>query len=154
MIRGIDPALDCVAGDVDSLLCEEGEIIPAGKSDLQLDKVQTGNHLGHRVLHLDAGVHFEKIEAMIGIDYELNCSSAHVTLLPSERDRGLSHCVAHRVRKSWRGTFLDNFLKPALDRALALEEMHGASIAKSKHLDLNVTGGVDELFQIDAGISE
>jgi hypothetical protein len=42
-----------------------------GHADHLLDQVQPGDQLGHRVLHLQAGVHLQKVEVLVLADHEL-----------------------------------------------------------------------------------
>jgi len=57
-------ALDGVPARLDVLL---GERQPAavGHQHLQLHQVHAGHHLGHRVLHLQAGVDLEEVEVLV-----------------------------------------------------------------------------------------
>src|SRR6266699_53589 len=120
-VLGIDSAFDCVTGSLDCLLREEREIIAPGQPDLQLDEIQTGDHLSHRMLDLDARVHLEEMKAPIGIDDELDGSGAEVTFLLGERYRSLSHVAPDGIGQSRCGALFDEFLKSALNRALAFE---------------------------------
>ena len=41
----------------------EGQPLSGGDADLPLHQVQPGDQLGDRVLHLQAGVHLQEVEA-------------------------------------------------------------------------------------------
>ena len=70
-VFGIDPALNGMAGDLDILLGHR-QRLPRRDPDLLLNKVQIRHCLGHRMLHLDPGIHFHEIKFFIFIQKELN----------------------------------------------------------------------------------
>ena len=43
----------------------EGKRLAGGDADLRLDQVDAGDHFGHRVLHLDAGVDLDEVELVV-----------------------------------------------------------------------------------------
>lgn len=60
-VLGGHTALDGVAVDVDVLLPVQADLrvaqgIPGGNEDLAADDIHAGDHLRHRMLHLNAGV--------------------------------------------------------------------------------------------------
>src|SRR5262249_11845976 len=61
-IFGVNPELDRGAGGPDVLLTE-GERLAFGLPNLLAHQVQAQHHLGHGMLHLQARVHLEEIEA-------------------------------------------------------------------------------------------
>ena len=46
------------------LVLRARQLLAAGDSDLPFDEVQAGDHLGDRMLHLQAGVHLEEVELL------------------------------------------------------------------------------------------
>ena len=50
-----------MAAELDVALAER-EFLPGGNADLRLYDVDPRDHFGHRVLHLDAGIHFDEEE--------------------------------------------------------------------------------------------
>ena len=80
-ILRIDPAFNGMACGHGFVL-GEGECLPGGNPYLFLDQVDSEDHLGYRVFHLNACIHFHKVEAPIGIKNELNGSGA---LVPDRR---------------------------------------------------------------------
>src|SRR5690606_10216152 len=63
-IFGVDAALDRMALELDVALAPR-ELLACGNADLLLDKIDTGNHFGNRMLNLDARVHFDKEELAV-----------------------------------------------------------------------------------------
>ena len=60
-VLGVDPALHGVAGD-DDVVLSQPKWQPFGHGELLGDQVEPGDHLGDRVLDLDAGVHLQEVE--------------------------------------------------------------------------------------------
>ena len=50
----------------------ERQRLARGDADLLLDQVDAGDHFGHRMLDLNAGVHFDEVEVAVLIDDELD----------------------------------------------------------------------------------
>src|SRR5262249_49114571 len=67
----IDAPLDRPARKLNILL-RKPERLPRRHSNHQLDKVETGHQLRHRVLDLEPRVHLEKIEIALLVDDELH----------------------------------------------------------------------------------
>ena len=49
-----------------------------GHEELQPDEVRPGDHLGHGVFHLEAGVHLDEVEAALLVHQELHGAGVHV----------------------------------------------------------------------------
>ena len=62
---------------------------------LTLDQIEVGHQLGHRVLHLQPSVHFQKVEVAIRVDDKLDRPRRLIPNCPGER-YGLG---AHRVSR-------------------------------------------------------
>ena len=76
----------------------------AREIDLHADQIAPGNHLGDRMLDLDARVHFQEIKLeSFGIDDELDGTSAAVVRGTAEIDGGGSHAIANRCGNSGAG---------------------------------------------------
>ena len=96
-IFGVDPALDCMAAQADIRLAQV-ERPARGNADLCLDDIDTGDHFGHRMLDLDARVHFHEIEpAACAIDDTFNGARARVTDAPAKPHRGGADGRAQRL---------------------------------------------------------
>ena len=111
-VLGIDAALDGVAVELDVLL-RDGELGAVGDADLLEDEVDVGDHLGHRVLDLDAGVHLDEIEAAVFVE-ELDGADAEIVQVPHRLRDGFADGVALIRIEGRGGAFLQDFLVPAL----------------------------------------
>ena len=76
-VLGVDPALDGVAAQVLAVALE-GERLARGDADLLLHQVEAGDHLGDRVLDLDARVHLHEVERPVRVEQELDGAGAYV----------------------------------------------------------------------------
>lgn len=89
-VFSVDAALDGVAGERHVLL-PEPQRLPGGDTELGEHQIEPGHHLGHRVLHLQAGVHLEKVEVAVGIDQELDGAGVGVAHGARQPQRRLAH---------------------------------------------------------------
>ncbi len=123
-ILGADARLDRPATPRQVLLLER-QRLAGGHAQLPLDQVDAQGGLGHRVLDLQPRIHLqEKRVAAAGIKDEFDGAGAVVVDGPSDRQRMAVQRLALRVSKVGGRRFLDHLLVVALDRALALEQMH------------------------------
>ena len=78
-ILRVDAGLDGVAGHRDVVL-RDRQLLAGGDAHLQFDQVDAGDHLGDRVLDLQAGVHLheEELVGTVGGDDELDGAGAGV----------------------------------------------------------------------------
>ena len=60
-----------------NILLLDGELEALSHLDLLLNEVNPGDHLRHRVLHLNAGVHLHEVEALL-LPQKLYRANAHV----------------------------------------------------------------------------
>ena len=132
----------------------ERQPLARGDADLLLDDVDAGDELGHRVLDLDAGVHFEEEEVALVVEQELE--GAGVGVLHGARgiDHRASELAAHLVGDGDRRALLEQLLMAALDRALALAEVHHGAVVVAEHLELDVAGVLDVLLDVDVADAE
>src|SRR5690606_30671282 len=66
-VLGVDAALDGMAADLDVVLAVV-QPVAVGDAQLLLDDVDARDHLGHRVFHLDARVHFDEVELPVLVE--------------------------------------------------------------------------------------
>src|SRR6185437_1962707 len=109
---------------------------------LPLHQVETGGKLGHRMLDLQARVHFQEIEIAVSIDQKFERTGVGVARGARDFERRFAHFVAQlRMREHYRRrTLLDHLLMAALDRALALAQMNHMTVVIAQHLNLDVPG--------------
>ena len=159
-VLGGDAALQRVAVQPDVLLRRHAGFRRADRKtvedvDLRLDDVDAGDLLGHRVLDLDARIDLDEVEfAGVGVLQELDRAGADIVGLVRELQRIAAEFLAQRLAEIGRRRALDDLLVAALDRAVALEQMHGVAMGVAEHLHLDMAGALDQLFEIDLVLAE
>ena len=88
------------------------------------------------------------------IDDELDGAGADVADRAAERDRGLAHRGAARVVERGRRRLLDDLLVAALDRALALPQVHDVAVRVAEDLDLDVARPLDVALEQQRVVAE
>ena len=159
-VFGGDPALQRMTVELDVVLrrharfrCSDCEAIE--NVDLRLDDVDPGDFLGHRVLDLDARIDLDEIELSgIGIHQEFDRARTDIVGRIGDLQRVAGQFRALFGVQIRRRRALDDFLVAALDRAVALEEMHGVAVGIAQNLHLDMAGTFDELFEIDFVLAE
>ncbi len=108
------------------------------------------------MLHLQARVHFQEIEAAVGIHQKLDRAGIVVARGAGRANRRLAHLVAHfrMQRHQRRWALLDHLLMPPLDGAFALAQVNHVAVPVAEQLDLDVPRALDQLFHIDLGAAE
>src|SRR5690606_3385588 len=89
-VLSIDPRFNSMSVELQVALYE-GQLFALGHLNLQPDKVQTSYRLRHRMFHLQAGIHLQKIEPEIFVKDELHCSGAIIPACPRYAYRCFSH---------------------------------------------------------------
>ena len=135
-------------------LCLNDEPLAGGDANLLLDDVDAGHHLGHRMLDLDARVHFHEEEVALLVHEELE--RAGVGVLHGARRIGddAAHLAADLVGHGDRRRLLEQLLMPALDRALALAEVHDVAVVIAEDLELDVARRLEVLLDVDVADAE
>ncbi len=129
------------------------EVAAGRDADLLDHEVDVGDHLGHRMLDLDARVHLDEIELAVLVE-EFDGADAEIFELAHRlRDR-LADAVAGGEVERGRGAFLPDLLVAALQRAVALAEMDGAAVAVAEHLDFDVARLCEIFLEIDRVVAE
>ena len=122
---------------------------------LQLYQVEAGDQLGHTVLHLEAGIHFQEVDSAIPGDQELHRSGVVVadTLPQGEGQRRQSSPRLRSELGRGRG-FLDELLVAPLHRAVALEQVDQVAVIVAQQLHLDVRCVFQVALEIQAGAAE
>ena len=149
---GVDPALDRVAAHL-HLVLGDRERLAGGDPDLLADDVDAGDHLGHAVLDLDAGVHLEE-EVVVADLHALDGAGAAVVDRLGGVGGDLADPLAHLLVDVRRGRLLDQLLVAALDRAVALAEVDDVAVAVGEDLDLDVAGVLEVALEVDGVVAE
>ena len=118
-VLGIEPRLDRMPVQGEVRLADRQRL--AGRDpELPFDEVEPGHRLGHRMLDLKAGVHFDEEEIATFGD-ELDGSGADIADSARRGHRGFSQGAPPLRIEPRRGRLLQHLLMPALYRAVALE---------------------------------
>ena len=115
--------------------------------DLGPYKVQAGDDFGHRVLHLDAGVHLDE-EPLVAVEVveELHRPSVVVADLTRQSGGRIAEFLDDILGQSEGRGYLDDLLVAALHGAVALEEVDDVAVAVAQNLNFDVFGSGDVLF--------
>jgi hypothetical protein len=107
------------------------------------------------MLDLEARVHLEEEElTALVVDQELDRARRRVVERAREPQRRVAHALAQRELDARGGRLLDDLLMPALDRALALAQVHEVAVAIAEDLDLDVTRARHVALEEHAIVSE
>src|SRR5262249_33557611 len=136
-VLGVDPALDRVAAADDRRLLERERLVRCDP-ELLSHGVDPPDRLRHRVLDLQARVHPHEAEPPPVVPPEAHRPPADVADRRGGSRGGLAELRALPRRERGARALLDQLLMMALDRALALEEVHRAAVAITDHLHLDV----------------
>lgn len=91
------------------LLCER-ESLAVSYLYLMLNKVDARYSLGNRVLHLNTGVHFHKIEASARINEELDSACICISAYPCSGNSRTSHFLTKLRGHNGRGSLFKHLL--------------------------------------------
>ena len=152
-ILGVNARLDGVPAKVQRVL-HERQRLARRDPQLPLDQVEPGNHFGDRMLDLQARVHLHEVEQSGFVDDELDGAGTDVSDRLRRCHRRRAHFTAPLARHPGRRRFLEDFLMPALDRAVALEKMHAMAMRVCENLHFDVPWPVQILFQQHLVVAE
>ena len=151
-VFGVDAALDGVAAQHDIALADR-QLVAGGDHQLFLHQIDAGDQFGDRMFHLDAGVHFDEVEAAVFVQ-ELEGAGAAVADAHAGFGADLADLGALLGGDARRGRFLDDLLVPALHRTIAFAQMDRVALAVGQHLDLDVARVLQELLHVDLFVAE
>ncbi len=137
----------------DDVLLREGERRARGDADLLVHEVDAGDHLGHGMLDLDAGVHLDEVELAVLVE-ELDRARADILQLLHGLGHGVADARAHVGIERRGGAFLPHLLVAALQRAVALEQVDRAAAPVAEHLQLDVARLLEVLLEVDGVVAE
>ena len=152
-VLGVEARLDRVAYGLDPVRLGR-QLLAERDQQLQPDEVESGDHLGHRVLDLKARVHLEEEELAVRCQQELDRAGADVVDRLGRGDRRLAHPAAQLAIDGGRGRLLDHLLVAALDRALALTEADRVAVKVGEDLDLDVPGTLEQALEEHRPVAE
>jgi hypothetical protein len=96
-------------------------------------------HLGHRVLHLQPGVHLQEEELALRRHDAFDRASIDVTRGRGQRDGGTADALPQGRVQAGCGCLLDQLLEAALDRTFALAQVDDVALRVAEDLHLDVT---------------
>ena len=106
------------------------------------------------MLDLQAGVHFEEVEALVLAGDKLHRAGGIIIDRLGESHRLRAHRGAGRGIEQGRRRLLDDLLIAALDRTFALAEMNHIAVAVAEHLDFDVARIDDEFLDEHAVVAK
>ena len=152
-VFGVDAAFDRPALELHVVLLDR-ELFAGGDADHLLDEVEAGDEFGHRMLDLQARVHFEEEEIAVLVDDEFDRARAFVFHGLGQRHGLRAHGGARLLVEEGRRRFFDHLLMAALDRAFALAQMDDVAVLVAQHLDFDVARLGDVFFDEQAVVAE
>src|SRR5208283_5249974 len=118
-ILGVNAALDGVAADA-YIVLRKWQLLSRCNTNLQVNQIESSDQLRDRVLHLQAGVHLQKIEILLLIDEKFYGARVGVGRRLRHPNGDLAHPAPHIGIDDRRRRFLHHFLMTPLQRTLAL----------------------------------
>ena len=152
-ILGVDAAFDGVAANLHVALVD-AQLLPGGHFYLQLHDVSAGDHLRHRVLHLDAGVHLHEIKVTVAIHQELHGARTRVIDSMRSPDRRLAQGADEAFPHPRRRRLLQQLLMAALNRTIARAEVDDIVMPVGQDLHLDVARFGNVLLQVELPAAE
>ena len=132
----------------------ESERLPGRDAHHLAHQIEPGDELGDRMLDLEPRVHLQEVEALVLAQQKLERPRREV----ADRFRALHRDFAHpphdRLVDRRARRLFDDLLVPALDRAVALEQVHHVAVAIAEHLDLDVARSQNRLLDVDRFVAE
>jgi len=158
VFRG-DATLDGIAAHVDGGLGRDidfgvGQLVPLGHQYLVLHQVTPGDHLRHRMLHLDTGVHLDEVVVPFAVHEELDGTGIEVPDMAGDLQGGSAELLPLGLGKAECRGKLHHLLVAALHRAVTLEEVHQVAMGIAEDLDLDMLGVLDVALQENRRVAE
>ena len=137
------------------LVLGERQRFAGRRQQLPFDEVDAGDQLGDRMLDLQAGVHLEEVRAVASLIHdELDRAGRIVADGAAELERGVVELLRDLVGQVRRRRLLEHLLVVALDRAVALEQMHEVAGPVAGELHLEMARVEDEFLEQDRIVAE
>src|SRR5690606_11789394 len=116
-------------------------------------EIEASDHLGDRMLDLQAGVHLDEVELAILVEELDGARAAILEFLHRVGDRRADLLPLLGI-EGRRGRLLENLLVAALEGAVTLPEVDGIAPTVAEDLDLDVPRMCEILLDIDAVVAE
>ena len=105
------------------------------------------------MLDLDAGIHLDEEELAVLVE-EFEGACAPVADAPAGLDAAQADLLDERAVDTGRGSFLDDLLVSALERAVAIAEPEMIVVLVAQDLNLDVAWLLEKFLDIDLSILE
>ena len=131
--------------------------LAACDAQLPLDQVKPREQLGHRVLHLQPGVHLHQIKRLVGlgfIEQKLHRARTHIARRFRQCNGRLPELLAQCGRHDWAGRFFDDLLVATLHRAIALTQVDAMALRVGHDLHLDMTGPQQGALQQQVAVAK
>lgn len=102
----------------------------------------------------NARVHLHEVEAAVRVEQELDRAGIDVSHAAYRLEGSLAHRLARLLVDDGTRSLFDELLVPALNRAVALAEVHGVAMRIGNDLNLHVTRTADEFLEVDLVVAE
>ena len=131
-----------------------GQLFSRRDTNLQVDQIESGDQLGHGMLHLQACVHLEEIEILLLVNQELDGTSICIVRGSRHPNRDLAHTAPHLGIDDRRRRFFQHLLMATLQRTLALPQVNRMTMLVGQNLHFNVPRIDDRFFDVHFVIAE
>jgi len=131
------------------------ELVALRDENLRAHEIDAGDHFGHGVLDLNAGIDLDEIPLLrINIVEKLDGSRITIVGLARKLHRRIAEFAANTRGEIRRGSDFDDLLMAALDRAVALVEMKQVTVVVGEDLNFQVPRARQICFQEDGRIAK
>ena len=151
-ILRIDTTFDGMALENDVLL-GKAQRGAGGDADLFAYDVDAGNGFADGMLHLQAGVHFDEIELAILIE-EFDGAGAQIAQLGQRLGDDAADLITLLCVQRRTASLFPQLLVTALQRAVALAQMHDMAMGVGQNLDFDMAWPLEIFLHIDHVIAE
>ena len=135
-------------------MLSQSKLFTSGHANHHLNQILTSHQLSHRMLHLQSGVHLQKVKIHIGIGNKLHRARRLIVHGSGQRTALLAHLVAGSFIEKWRRRLFNHLLVTALNGALPLTQINHIAVAIGHNLNLNMPRLLNIFFNKNAGIAK
>ena len=121
---------------------------------LRLHQVDAGNRFRHRMLHLNARIHLDKVDRAVLIHQELDRPSILIADLGQAALQRRTQMLADLRRHLQTRRLLDQLLMAPLDRAFALKEHLDIPVLVRQYLKLDMPRPLNEFLHVHLAVAE
>ena len=121
--------------------------------DLRAHHIDTRHPFRHRVFNLDTGVHFNKVKLTV-FKQKLKRTCAPVANFFNRCHAALANAFDKLAGNTRRWRFFNDFLMPALHRAITLTQPDRILVLVSHDLNFNMPGVLKKLLHVHLGVAK